>query len=69
MSFPALFPACQAVATLPPPDDEEFGALSWSDITANPLDITWALYRCEGAGLVFGVLSVAQTEWTIERAS
>ena len=58
MSFPALSLACQAVDRLPPLDDEEFGC-SWSDLDAAPgLDVVWALYRSEGAGLVFGVLSV-----------
>ncbi len=61
MSFPAMFLACQAAEHLPPPDDEEFGPLAWSDITASPLDIRWAMYRSEGAGVIFGVLSVEQT--------
>lgn len=60
MSFPALFLACQAAEHLPPPEDEEFGFLSWSDIEASPLDIRWAMYRSEGAGLVFGVVGVRQ---------
>lgn len=60
MSFPALFLACQAAEHLPPLEDDEFG-LSWSDLDAAPtLDVTWALYRSEGAGLIFGVLSVEQ---------
>lgn len=60
MSFPALYLACQAAATLPPPDDEEFGPLSWSDITASPLDVRWAMYRSEGAGVIFGMVDVRQ---------
>ncbi len=58
MSFPALFLACQAVDHLPPLDDEEFD-VGWSDLDAAPvLSVGWALYRSEGAGLVFGVTSI-----------
>lgn len=60
MSFPALFLACQAAEHLPPPDDEEFGPLSWSDIEASPLDVRWAMYRSEGAGVIFGMVDVRQ---------
>lgn len=60
MSFPALFLACQAVSVLEPMEDDEFG-LSWSDLDVGPeLDVRWALYRSEGSGVVFGVLSVDQ---------
>lgn len=59
MSFPGMFLACQAVANMPPLDDEEFG-LSWLDLDAGPgaLHVTWAMYRSMGAGVVFGVKSV-----------
>lgn len=60
MSFPALFLACQAVEHLPPLEDEEFG-IGWSDINAGPgLDIRWAMYLSEAAGLVFGVVDVRE---------
>lgn len=66
MSFPALFLACQAAEHLPPLEDEEFG-LSWSEIDAAPdLTVRWAMYRSEGAGVMFGVLDVRQStfdEW------
>ena len=58
MSFPALTLACQAVDRLPPLDDEEFG-VGWADLDDAPvLEVGWALYRSEGAGLVFGVMSI-----------
>lgn len=58
MSFPALYLACQATQHLPEHDDDEFG-LCWSDIGEGPpMDITWAMYRSEGLGLIFGVLRV-----------
>ncbi len=60
MSFPALFLACQAAEHLPPLDDEEFG-LTWTSLgVEQDWEVRWALYRSEGAGLVFGVLSVEQ---------
>lgn len=69
MSFPALFLACQAVEHLPPIEDDEFG-ISWSDLDQPPgLDVTWLMYRSEGAGVIFGVKDVRQMtldEWLYE---
>lgn len=60
MSFPALFLACQAAASLPTLDDDEFG-LSWADIDYRPgLEIIWAAYRSAGAGIIFGVKDVRE---------
>lgn len=60
MSFPALYLACQAAANIEPLEDEEFG-LTWVDLDASPnLDVTWAAYRSEGAGVIFGVKEIRQ---------
>jgi hypothetical protein len=57
MSFPALYLACQAVATLPTLDDDEFG-VSWSDLDAIGLDVNWVIYEAMTGATIFGVRSV-----------
>ena len=57
MSFPALALAVDAAYVMPPLEDDEFG-LTWSDFPDHPvIDVTWALYRSAGAGLILGVKS------------
>lgn len=57
MSLPALALAVEALWSLDPLEDDEFG-LAWEDLGGMGMVVTWAMYESVGAGMICGVKSV-----------